>query len=162
MARIPTLAKTAVFSVIVPGTVVVGIPRLLARYDREARVLASAPARAIGFAALVAGSSLYLHTAWRFTAEGRGTPSPSHETEELVTGGIYAVVRNPMYVGVLLVLVGQAVRYRSLHVCWWTIVCWLGFHRRVVEDEEPHLEDRFGAEYEAYREAVPRWIPRPR
>lgn len=70
-------------------------------------------------------------------------------------------MRNPMYVGVLLMLGGQAARYKSLHVLWWTIVCWLGFHRRIIEYEEPHLLEKHGEVYEEYCERVPRWLPQP-
>lgn len=153
------LLKTGVFTVLVPGTVAGLIPRLLARYDREAPLLDSRIARVIGRVSLISGLLLYLHTALQFSFEGRGTPSPSHETEELVTGGIYAYMRNPMYVGVLLLIGGQAVRYQSLHVLWWTLVCWLGFHRRIIEYEEPQLVEKHGEIYEEYRERVPRWVP---
>lgn len=90
------LLKTGVFTVLVPGTVAGLIPRLLARYDREAPLLDSRIARVIGRVSLISGFLLYLHTALQFSFEGRGTPSPSHETEELVTGGIYAYMRNPI------------------------------------------------------------------
>lgn len=162
MASPPVLLKTAAFTVLVPGTVVGLVPKLLARFDRESPLFASGTAGALGRASLVAGTLLYGHTALRFSIEGGGTPSPHDEPDELVTGGIYAHTRNPMYVGVLLVLFGQAVRYRSVHVLWWTLVCWLGFHRRIVEFEEPHLREKYGDEYEAYCERVPRWIPDPR
>jgi protein-S-isoprenylcysteine O-methyltransferase Ste14 len=154
--------KTAVFTVLVPGTVAGLVPRLLARYDREASLLGSRIARAIGLVSFVSGLVLYLRTAWQFSSEGQGTPSPSHETEALVTGGVYVHMRNPMYVGVLLVIGGQAVRYRSVHVLWWAVVCWLGFHRRVIEYEEPHLAEKYGDAYEEYCERVPRWLPRLR
>lgn len=137
MASPSVLLKTGVFTVLVPGTVAGLVPRLLARYDREAPLLDSRVARVIGRISLVSGLLLYLHTAWRFSFEGRGTPSPSHETEELVTGGVYAHMRNPMYVGVLLLIGGQAVRYQSLHVLWWAVVCWLGFHRRTSSTRNP-------------------------
>ncbi|WP_436346359.1 methyltransferase family protein [Natronorubrum sp. FCH18a] len=153
------LLKTAVFTVLVPGTVAGAIPRALARYDRESPTLGSRGARIVGTVSLVAGTLLYLHTAFRFSSEGNGTPAPSDEPDDLVTGGIYRYTRNPMYVGVLLVIVGQAVRYRSLHVLWWGLVCWLGFHRRVVDYEEPHLLEKHGDAYEAYRDRVPRWLP---
>jgi protein-S-isoprenylcysteine O-methyltransferase Ste14 len=162
MASSSVALKTAVFTVLVPGTVAGLVPRLLARYDRESPALGSRVARTVGLVSLASGLVLYLRTAWQFTFEGRGTPSPSHETEELVTGGIYAHTRNPMYVGVLLIIVGRAVRYRSIHVLWWAVVCWLGFHRRVVEYEEPRLAERYGDVYEEYCERVPRWLPRAR
>lgn len=154
--------KTAAFTVLVPGTVVGLVPRVLARYDRESPTLDSRPAQLVGFVSFAVGSLLYLHTAFRFSSEGGGTPSPHDEPDDLVIGGVYRYTRNPMYVGVLLCIVGQAVRYRSLHVCWWGLVCWLGFHRRILEYEEPHLREKHGAAYEAYVERVPRWLPRVR
>ncbi|ELY55524.1 methyltransferase family protein [Natronolimnohabitans innermongolicus] len=160
MSSPPTLLKTAVFTVLVPGTVVVAIPRALARYDRESPSLDSRAARLVGDVSFAVGSLLYLHTAFRFASEGDGTPAPRDEPDDLVTGGVYRYTRNPMYIGVLLCLIGQAVRYRSLHVCWWGVVCWLGFHRRILEYEEPHLREKHGDAYEEYCERVPRWVPR--
>ncbi|GAB7020507.1 methyltransferase family protein [Halostagnicola bangensis] len=155
------LLKTAVFSVLVPGTVAGLVPRVLARYDRRSPTLERRSVRTVGYALLVSGIVLYLHTAGRFVTEGSGTPSPSDEPPELVTGGVYAYSRNPMYLGVVLAIGGQAVRYKSLHVLWWGVVCWLGFHRRVLEYEEPHLADKHGEAYEEYCERVPRWFPGP-
>ena len=162
MASPFVLLKSAVFTVLVPGTVAGLIPRVLAPYDRESSAFDSTVVRSIGRLALASGGLLYLHTAFRFADEGRGTPSPSDEPDELVTGGIYARVRNPMYVAVVLFVFGQAIRYRSLHVFWYGIVCWLGFHNRVVTFEEPHLAEKHGDAYEEYRARVPRWIPRVR
>ncbi|TYT63678.1 methyltransferase family protein [Natrialba swarupiae] len=65
-------------------------------------------------------------------------------------------------VGVLLVIVGQALRFRSVSICWWAAGCWIGFHNRVLEYEEPHLAEAYGEEYDRYRERVPRWLPRVR
>ena len=153
--------KTAVFSVLVPGTVAGVIPRVLARYDHQSLVFERRSVRALGRILFVSGFVLYLHTAWRFVSEGSGTPSPSDEPSELVTGGVYAHSRNPMYFGVVLLIGGQAVRHKSLHVLWWGVVCWLGFHRRILEYEEPHLAEKHGQAYEEYCERVPRWFPRP-
>ncbi|MFC4439366.1 MULTISPECIES: methyltransferase family protein [Natrialbaceae] len=162
MASPFVLLKTAVFSVLVPGTVVGLVPQLLARRDRLALPIPPRVARVTGSASLLAGVLLYLHTAWRFSDEGGGTPSPSDEPPELVTGGVYGYVRNPMYLAVLCCIGGQALLYRSVLVCWWAVGCWLGFHNRILEYEEPHLAAKHGAEYEQYRERAPRWLPRLR
>lgn len=159
MVSLSVLLKTVVFTVLVPGGVAGLIPRLLAQYDREIPLLDLRIVRSIGRVSRISGLLLYVYTAWQFSSEGRGTPSPSHETEELVTGGIYAHTRNPMYVGVLLIISGEAVRYKSLHVLWWAAVCWLGFHRRIIEYEEPHLVEKYGEVYEEYCNDVPRWFP---
>ncbi|RQG94605.1 methyltransferase family protein [Natrarchaeobius chitinivorans] len=155
------LLKTVLFTVLVPVTVAGVIPRVLARWREHPRLpIGTSTGRVLGTASILVGTVVYLHTAWRFAAEGSGTPSPSDEPDDLVTGGLYDHVRNPMYVGVLLVVVGQALRYRSVSVLWWAAGCWLGFHNRVLEYEEPHLAEKHGERYDQYREAVPRWLPR--
>lgn len=163
MASLRVFVKTVLFTVLVPGTVAVAIPQLLAMRRPFPRLpIGSTTARTIGGISLLSGVLLYVHTAVRFGTEGRGTPSPTDEPEELVTGGVYTYVRNPMYVGVLLVVVGQAFLHRSVAVLWWAAGCWISFHTRVVRDEEPHLSEKHGDEYEQYRSTVPRWIPRIR
>lgn len=77
--------KTAVFTVLVPGTVVEFIPRLLAQYDQEPPLLNSRIVQIIGRISLLSGILLYVHIAWRFSAEGEGTPSPSDELHHRVT-----------------------------------------------------------------------------
>ncbi len=156
------LVKTALFSALVPGTVAGAIPQFLARRDRGFLPIGSRTARLAGGGSLLAGILLYAHTAWRFSDEGRGTPSPHDEPEELVTGGVYAHVRNPMYVAVLLCIAGQALLYRSALALWWAVACLLGFHNRVTEYEEPHLREKHGEAYDRYCERVPRWLPRLR
>ncbi|OIB59218.1 methyltransferase family protein [Natrialba sp. SSL1] len=161
MAQPLALLKTAVFTVLVPGTVAGLIPWLLGRTDLEYDVLESPAVQRLGQLSLLSGVLLYLHTAFQF-ADSDGTPSPSDEPDELVTDGVYAYSRNPMYIGVVLVVVGQAVRYRSALVGWWAVGCLLGFHRRVVSYEEPHLAAEHGETFDAYTDRVPRWLPLPR
>lgn len=162
MASQSVYLKTALFTVLVPGTVAGVIPRWLARRDQLHLPIDPILGRTVGGVPVIVGSLVYLHTTGRFAGEGRGTPSPADEPEELVTGGIYARVRNPMYLGVLLIITGQALWYRSVSVLWWALGCWLGFHNRVLEYEEPHLAAKHGEEYEQYRDRVPRWLPRVR
>lgn len=159
MASPFVLLKTAVFSVIAPGTVAGYIPRYLARRDPESLTSDSRLARVVGRISLVSGVVLYFHTAWRFADEGRGTPLPIDEPESLVTGGIYAHVRNPMYVAVLLCIGGQALLYNSMRVLWYGCVCWLVSHTWIIGYEEPHLAKKYGKAYEQYCDRVPRWIP---
>lgn len=152
--------KTAVFTVVVPGSVAVLIPQLLDRVRPHPRLpVAPRISRPLGTLSLLAGVLLYLLTVVRFGTEGDGTPSPTDEPDELVTGGIYSYSRNPMYVGVLLVILGQALRQRSVTMLWWAAGCWIGFHNRVIGYEEPHLAEKHGEAFERYRERVPRWFP---
>lgn len=163
MTSLRVFVQTALFTILIPGLVAVAIPQLLAKRRPYPQLpISSTTARTIGGMSLASGVLLYVHTALQFGTEGRGTPSPTDEPGELVTGGIYAYVRNPMYVGVLLVVVGQAFLLRSVAVLWWAAGCWIGFHTRVVRDEEPHLAEKHGETYERYRSTVPRWIARIR
>ncbi len=165
MASLRTICKSALFTLVVPGSVGVWIPQLLRRReepDGPKLPLDPTTSRIAGWLSVLVGAFLYVHTAWRFADEGEGTPAPIDEPEPLVVVGIYAHVRNPMYVAVLLVIVGQALLYRSLHVLWWAAGCLLGFHNRVIGWEEPHLAEKHGETYDRYREAVPRWIARLR
>ena len=161
MTSLRTYLKTIIFTILVPGTVSVAVPQLLARWRRHPKLpLNEHLARVGGNICLVSGILLYAHTAFQFAAEGEGTPSPTDEPENLVTRGVYAHSRNPMYIGVLLVILGQAVRQRSVVILWWGVGMWIGFHNRVIGYEEPHLLEKYGSEYEQYREEVPRWILR--
>lgn len=161
MASPRVLLKSAVFTVVVPGIVAGLIPQRLASRDSPVLPFNPRVSRSVGLSSLLAGLGLYLHTAWRFADEGGGTPAPVDEPEALVSGGVYTYVRNPMYIGVILIVLGQALLYRSPHVLWWAVGCWLGFHHRVVDWEEPHLREKHGEAYDRYCEEVPRWIPRP-
>ncbi|MDL5361700.1 isoprenylcysteine carboxylmethyltransferase family protein [Halalkalicoccus sp. NIPERK01] len=159
MASIRVALETALFTLVVPGTVAVAVPQLLARRQPRPRLpIRPGVARVLGATSLASGAALYLHTTGRFAAGG-GTPSPTDEPNELVTSGLYAQTRNPMYLAVLLVVVGQALVHRSVAVLWWAAGCWIGFHNRVIGYEEPHLARKHGVAYERYCERVPRWLP---
>jgi protein-S-isoprenylcysteine O-methyltransferase Ste14 len=150
--------NTLLFTVFVPGTVAGLIPWLL----RAGRV--AHPTRfdlALGAMATVFGLAIYLHTAfWGFALHGRGTPAPIAPTKRLVIEGLHRHVRNPMYLGVLLIILGQAILFRSVATAVYAAAFWLVAHVFVLFYEEPTLSKQFGAEYDAYRAQVPRWFPR--
>jgi protein-S-isoprenylcysteine O-methyltransferase Ste14 len=98
----------------------------------------------------------------RFVREGRGTPAPTAPTEELVVGGLYRYLRNPMYVGVGLVIAGQCLAFRSVPLVVWLAVFTVAVTVFVVGYEQPTLRERYGASYEAYRRSVPAVVPRLR
>jgi protein-S-isoprenylcysteine O-methyltransferase Ste14 len=77
-----------------------------------------------------------------------------------VVEGLHRYIRNPMYIGVLLVVLGQAFLFWSRALAEYAAFLWLAFHVFVLLYEEPTLRRQFGNEYEAYRRRVPRWIPR--
>jgi protein-S-isoprenylcysteine O-methyltransferase Ste14 len=98
----------------------------------------------------------------RFVREGRGTPAPTAPTEELVVGGLYRYLRNPMYVGVGLVIAGQCLAFRSLSLVVWLALFTFAVTVFVVAYEQPTLRARYGASYDAYCRRVPAVVPRLR
>jgi protein-S-isoprenylcysteine O-methyltransferase Ste14 len=96
----------------------------------------------------------------RFALQGLGTPAPIAPTQHLVVTGLYRYVRNPIYVAVAAVIFGQAVLFGDWRLFAYGAVFCLVCYLFVVGYEEPTLKKSFGAEYEAFRINVPRWIPR--
>jgi protein-S-isoprenylcysteine O-methyltransferase Ste14 len=122
------------------------------------------PARtaAAGAAALAAGLLLLLWCVRDFYVSGRGTLAPWDPPRRLVVVGLYRFVRNPMYLAVLMLVMGWALAFGSAPVGLYLAVLAVGFHLRVLLAEEPWLRRRFGEEWEGYAGRVPRWLPRLR
>src|SRR4051795_6503705 len=114
----------------------------------------------VGAALLAAGLGFLAHTVIRFAVEGLGTPSPVAPTEKLVVGGIYRYLRNPMYVAVIAVILGQAAILGRPVLLAYAAAFWLVVASFVRFYEEPTLSRRYGEQYVAYRRAVPGWWPR--
>ncbi len=160
-----TALKTLIFTVFVPGTVTVLVPYWLlsSRFDLSIDRLTGVQLNArtgLGFVPILLGALMYLWCAWDFTFAGRGTPAPINPPKELVVRGPYRFVRNPMYVGVSLVIIGESVLFESTRLFAYALLLLLGFHLFVVYYEEPTLRGKFGEAYERYCKTVPRWIPR--
>jgi protein-S-isoprenylcysteine O-methyltransferase Ste14 len=153
-----SLLKTALFTVVVPGTVAGYLPWSL--LQRETAWLPFGPLRWIGAPVLLFGLAVYLRCAWDFATAGRGTPLPLDAPKELVVRGLYRWMRNPMYVGVLSVILGVGLLSTSRSVLSYFAIVFLVFHLVVVLYEEQALASRFGESYARYRRQVPRWIPR--
>ena len=151
---------TAVFVLLVPGTVVVIGPWLVTNWRFAPPLLGLRATRWLGAALLVLALPLFAAFNLRFVLEGRGTPTPIAPTERLVVGGPFRWVRNPGYLSVIALVVGQALLFASPWLFLYAAAMAFGFHLFVLLYEEPTLRRRFGAEYEAYCGAVPRWIPR--
>ena len=109
------------------------------------------------------GTYVLVRCVWDFFAVGRGTLAPFDPPKRLVVRGLYGFTRNPMYNGVLALLLGEAWFFRSTALFQYAILVFIMFHLVVVIYEEPALESRFAESYRAYRVAVPRWgfIVRP-
>lgn len=160
------LARAIIFTLIVPGFVAVGFPSIIVRtFPSE---LSLGAGRYIGIILLVVGVSLYALSVFSFVIEGKGTPviwfaRPfrfvlGEEPVKLVLNGLYKMTRNPMYLGVLTFVVGEAtfLQYRALFI--YAICLFLFFHCVVIFIEEPHLRKKFGREYESYLESTHRWF----
>jgi protein-S-isoprenylcysteine O-methyltransferase Ste14 len=120
------------------------------------------PARVAGAALLAAGALVLVSAFVRFVVEGVGTPAPVAPTEQLVVGGLYRYVRNPMYLAVAATIVGQALLLGQPILLAWAAVFLAVTATFVHVYEEPALRQRYGAQYEAYCEAVPGWWPNVR
>jgi protein-S-isoprenylcysteine O-methyltransferase Ste14 len=118
--------------------------------------------RVLGAVLVLAGTAALLDAFTRFVVEGRGTPAPVAPTERLVVGGLYRFVRNPMYVAVLTVIIGQALIMGRWSPWIYAVTVWLATAAFVRWYEEPTLRARFGSDYDAYRKAVPAWLPSAR
>ena len=151
------LLGTIVFVAAVPGTVVVLVPWWLS----GGRVASTRLGIVVGVAMIVAALPLFVSFCSRFVWEGRGTPAPIAPTQHLVVGGPYRWVRNPGYVAVTAILVGEGLVFGSPSVLLYALLVALAFHVFVLLYEEPTLRSTFGAEYDAYCRRVPRWLPRP-
>lgn len=148
---------SAIFFVLAPGIVGGFIPGWLTGWRMQPALL---PLRILGALLIVAGVAFLLHSFGRFVLEGRGTPAPIAPTERLVAGGVYRYVRNPMYLSVLAVIFGQALLLgQPVLFLYGGIIC-AAVVAFVLGYEEPTLARRYGAEYDAYRSAVPGWLPR--
>jgi protein-S-isoprenylcysteine O-methyltransferase Ste14 len=150
--------KNLLFTVLVPGTVAVYIPLRMAssRHLHPQWGLYQVAA----LVPFLLGAAIYFWCLWDFARHGRGTPAPIDAPKRLVVRGLYRFIRNPMYVGVLLVIVGWAAFYESRAILFYGVGIGLMFHLVVLVVEEPVLARQFGESYQDYRRAVGRWIPR--
>lgn len=158
MARARAIAGSLLFLVVGPGVVAGLVPFALTGWDEPAGPVA----RVTGSLLVAAGVAFLLAAFTRFALQGLGTPVPAVPTRNLVVSGSYRHVRNPMYLAVLAIILGQAAILGSAALVLYAAVVWLAFATFVRLYEEPTLSDTYGADYDAYRRAVPAWIPRLR
>jgi len=148
--------KNLVFTLVVPGMVAAYVPWLIARGEAV-----GSPAHVLISAMLgLVGGAIYLRCLWDFAAFGRGTPAPIDAPRRLVVRGLYRYTRNPMYVGVLTVILGWTVLFRSLALLLYASCIGGVFHLFVLLYEEPHLRSVFGEQYDRYCSRTGRWLPR--
>ena len=149
--------KNLLFTLVVPGTVGVFLPLKIA----EGKSSASGLAFAIACAFFAIATAVYVWCVWDFAVFGRGTPAPIDPPRKLIVRGLYRYTRNPMYLGCLTAILGWAIFFRATTLAFYAMVVAACFHLFVVFYEEPHLQRKFGKEYEDYRAQVNRWLPKP-
>ncbi len=153
------MLKTILFTILVPGSVLVLIPSwILGGFPRPQ----NSSLTWLGLLLIVIGAAIYFRCAWEFAVRGLGTPAPFAPTKFLVTTALHRYVRNPMYIGVFGVLLGEAALFRAPILLGYAAFCFTAAYLFVMFYEEPTLRRQFGESYEQYRRTVPRWIPRLR
>lgn len=156
------LLETIAFSVIVPGTVTYWLPKHALGLWGEVIPASGSVWHVAALLPLGLGLGVYLKCVWEFATQGRGIPAPLDHPKQLVVTGLYRYVRNPMYLGVLLVLLGEALFFQSTAFLLYALA-WLALvHLNVLLYEEPNLTRTFGDSYRHYQVSVRRWIPGPK
>ena len=160
MRRTAAVIGTAIFFVFAPCVVAGVVPWWISRWEFRLSFLGVELTRFIGAGLILAGVAGLVDSYARFALQGLGTPAPIAPPQHLVVTGLYRYVRNPMYVAVVAVILGQAILFGDWRLMTYGGLMWLAFHAFVLTYEEPVLAQKFGAQYEDFRANVPRWIPR--
>ena len=153
------MVRAVLWAAVLPGLTVCFVPWRFFGVASAALDMTH-PAHLAGLTFVAAGASLLAACIWEFAQRGRGTLSPLDPPRRLVISGLYRFVRNPMYVSVTAVVIGQAALFGDWRLLVYGAVFWLACHLFVMGYEEPTLARTFGDEYERFRANVPRWIPR--
>ena len=152
-----TALRSLLFLILAPGMVAGYIPLALLRSGSQ---LETGFLAYLAFPLWLMGGVILLWSFWNFLAQGRGTPAPIDPPKELVAVGFYRYVRNPMYVGILAIIIGHFLWFEYWSLLIYALVVFIAFNTFVAYYEEPTLKRKFGASYENYLRNVPRWIPR--
>jgi len=155
--NIPLLLKTTLFAILIPGTVAGYIPYRIVSHNCPSEGILFSISMLLPMLLFSAGLLVALRCAMDFVFHGQGTPAPIDSPKELVVQGLYRYTRNPMYLGILMVLFSEAWAFWCGAQLLYAIVLWICFHLFVVFYEEPDLLRRFGDPYRQYRASVPRW-----
>lgn len=146
--------------IIIPTVFFVWIPHKILANANWAYSFDIGVVRYLGWLPMALGLIVVVWCVLCFAIIGKGTPSPMIPTEKLVARGLYRFVRNPMYIGWLSVLAGEAILFQSLPLLKYLVGTFAFFYFFILFFEEPVLANKFGESYDNYRKAVRRWIPR--
>lgn len=151
------IVRSLLFLILIPGTVAGYIPFRILRASRQLVMPSLSVPAVLASGLALLGTYVLFRCVWDFLSVGRGTLAPFDPPKHLVVRGLYRFTRNPMYNGVLALLLGEAWLFRSMALFQYAILVFIIFHLVVIIYEEPALESRFGECYRTYRVAVPRW-----
>ena len=154
------------FTILIPGTVAGYIPYFLMR--NRVPDMSMGLFHWVGLLVMIAGIFIYLWTVTSFLLRGKGTPSIwlmkaasfiiGTEPVNMVSSGLYKYSRNPMYLGVITTVAGQAIFFQYSILLWYALSLFIIFTLVVIFIEEPHLEEKFGEEYKNYKKRIRRWL----
>jgi protein-S-isoprenylcysteine O-methyltransferase Ste14 len=153
---ITLLFKSFIFTILVPGMVAVMAPLHII----NGLMVDTGWQFIFGSLLLLAGLVIYCVCVWGFVTTGHGTPAPVNPPKCLVVKGLYGYSRNPMYLAVLIVILGWTFLYDSLPMLVYWVFLLISFQLLVMFYEEPELQKEFGSEYIAYKATVKRWLPK--
>lgn len=155
------LIRTVIVAALLHGTFTVTVPVLILRWTDDTTLIATTIGQFRWLGALPLGFGIYLYvSSAAFLLRRRTSAIPGPKPAVLSTDGWYAHTRNPLLLGVVMILLGEAVLFSSLAVLGYALTYWSWLTAFVVLKEEPDLRQAFGAQFEAYCRDVPRWIPR--
>jgi protein-S-isoprenylcysteine O-methyltransferase Ste14 len=154
------LLGSGVFLFFAPGTVAGLVPWWMSQWRMSDSFPGFMVLRVMGALLMAAGFALLMETFVRFAIQGIGTPAPVYPTKHLLVKGSYRHVRNPMYVAVVSLILGQALVFGNVQIFVYALCAWLVMHLFVLMYEEPTLRRTFGHDYKNFCANVPRWIPR--
>jgi protein-S-isoprenylcysteine O-methyltransferase Ste14 len=160
MRKTIAILGSALFFVVAPCVLAGLIPWSITHWEFRPPFLDLQATRAVGMLLIAAGLPGLIDSFARFALQGLGTPAPIAPPQNLVVTGLYRYVRNPIYVALVAVILGQAILFGDGRLMTYGALMWLAFHAFVLAYEEPVLAESFGAQYEVFRANVPRWIPR--
>jgi protein-S-isoprenylcysteine O-methyltransferase Ste14 len=152
------LLRNLFFTILQPGVVTVLVPYYLIHRRTDLMPTEWTIVHCIGLLTVLSGLIIMLYCVLQFAIEGKGTLSPADPTRQLVVNGLYKYSRNPMYLGVLIVLIGEFIFYQQIIQLIYLVIVFIVFYLFVVFFEEPRLRKDFPNEYLNYFGKVRRWI----
>ena len=147
------------FTILQPGIVAILIPFLLS--GQNIKMVFAQPFdwyHLLGLSILAIGTVLMIICVASFAIRGQGTLSPADPTKKLVISGLYKFSRNPMYIGVMMMLIGESIFFQSYIIGVYALIIFIAFNTFIIFFEEPRLQDDFGSEYNEYTKKVRRWF----